>query len=59
MALIMDSFSDVWHVIERVAGVFLIVCFCLYLVRCLCGWQILTFDQFDRFFRGLVLYIFR
>lgn len=59
MALIMDGISGMWRWVERVAGVFLIVCFCLYVIRCVSSWQVVSFDQFDHFFRGLVVYIFR
>jgi CHASE2 domain-containing sensor protein len=51
--------SDVWHVIERVAGVFLVVCFCLYIIRCISCFQLLSLDQFDQYLRELLRFIFR
>lgn len=51
--------SNIWSLIQRVAGVFMVVCFCLYVIRCISGFQLLSFDQFDQYFRGLLGYIFR
>ena len=51
--------SDVWRWVERIAGVFMAVCFCLYLIRCISCGQLISFDQFDHFFRGLVAYILK
>jgi hypothetical protein len=49
---------EIWHWTQRIAGVLLVVCLCLYLVRCAVAWDFITFNKFDYFMRGLVSYIF-
>lgn len=51
--------SDIWSVFQKVAGVFMVVCFCLYVIRCISCFQLLSFDQFDQYFRELLRFIFR
>jgi len=54
----MDRFFGVWTWVQRLTGIFLVVCVCLYVLRCLMSGQFITFDQFELFFKGLVRYIF-
>jgi hypothetical protein len=54
----MGRISELWHFVERVTGIFLLVCFSLYGLRCLMAGQLVSFDQFEHFFRGLLRYIF-
>lgn len=53
----MDDLSEVWRLIQKVSGILLLVGVSLYLVRCVVGFQIVSFDQFDHFLRGLFAYI--
>jgi hypothetical protein len=54
----MGHISEIWHLVEKVLGIFLLVCLCLYGVHSVMTGRLTTFDQFERFFRGLVGYIF-
>ena len=55
----MDGIHEVWQWVQRIAGVFVVVCACLYVVHCVTAGQVISFDQFDRYMRGLVAYIVR
>jgi hypothetical protein len=48
----------VWHWVKQVSGIFLTVCFCLYVIRCASKFEIVSLDEFEHFFNGLVHYIF-
>jgi len=50
---------QIWHWTQRIAGVLVVVCLCLYLVRCAVAWDFISFDHFDRFMSGLIAYIFK
>jgi hypothetical protein len=54
----MHDISEVWHWTQRIAGVLVVVCASLYIIRCLTTGSVVTFDQFDHFMRGLVRTIF-
>jgi hypothetical protein len=54
----MERLSEFWHWVERVTGVFLLFTLSLYGLRCVMTGQFTSFDEFERFFRGLVRYIF-
>jgi hypothetical protein len=54
----MGRLSEIWQWVQRLTGIFLLVCLSLYGLRCIMTGQVISFDQFERFFRGLVGYIF-
>jgi hypothetical protein len=54
----MERLSEFWHWVQKVTGIFLLVCLSLYGLRCIMAGQFMSFDQFEHFFRGLVRYIF-
>ena len=47
----------VWRFVERVAAILLVVCLCLYVIRCLSTMEFLTLTQFGRYVQGLIAYI--
>jgi len=51
----MDIF-EVWHWVERVAGILLAACLGLYLLRCIVTWDFISVGQFGHFLRGLLAY---
>jgi len=56
--IFMDRILGLWAWVQKLTGVFLLVCLCLYGLRCLMSGQLISFDQFEHFFKGLVRYIF-
>jgi len=54
----MNRLPDVWHWVKVVSGIFVIVCLCLYVIRCGSKAEIVSLVEFERFFNGLVHYIF-
>jgi hypothetical protein len=54
----MDSIQGIWQWVQRIAGILMVVCLCLYVVRCVTTGQVVSFDRFDHYMRGLVRYIF-
>jgi len=54
----MGRISELWQWVQKLTGIFLLVCFCLYGVRSIMAGQLVSFDQFEQFFKGLVRYIF-
>jgi hypothetical protein len=54
----MGRISEFWQLVQRLTGVLLLVCLGLYGLRCLLAGQLVSFDQFEHFFRGLLRYIF-
>jgi CHASE2 domain-containing sensor protein len=54
----MPDISEVWRWTQKIAGVFMVVCLCLYVLRCVMAWRFISLDQFDHFMRGLIVYIF-
>jgi hypothetical protein len=59
MALIMDisDIPELWQWVQKIAGVLLVVCLCLYLLRCLVAGEFVGVDRFAHFLRGLVVYL--
>ena len=54
-----SDISEVWQWVQKVAGVVLVVCLCLYVLRCLVMTDLVSIDQFARFLRGLITYLVR
>jgi len=48
---------EAWHWAERVAGILLVVCLCLYLLRCVVAWDFISVERFGHFLRGLFIYL--
>jgi hypothetical protein len=59
LALNMDisDISEVWQWVQKIAGVLLVVCLCLYLLRCLVTMEFIGVDRFGHFLRGLLRYL--
>jgi hypothetical protein len=54
-----SDISELWQWVQKVAGVVLVVCLCLYVLRCLVMTDLVSIDQFARFLRGLITYLVR
>ena len=54
----MDRVSEVWHWVKIVSGIFMLVCLCLYMIRCFVKGDTVTLQEFETFFNGLEHYIF-
>ena len=54
----MERMYVVWFWLQRVSGIFAVVCLCLYVLRCLIAGDVLGLDQFGHFMRGLLRYMF-
>jgi succinate dehydrogenase/fumarate reductase cytochrome b subunit len=54
----MGRIFGLWSWVQRLTGIFLLVCICLYILRCVMTVSLLSFDNFEHFFRGLLRYIF-
>ncbi len=54
----MDRILGLWAWVQKLTGIFLLVCLSLYVLRCIMTGQLVSFDQFEHFFRGLLGYIF-
>jgi hypothetical protein len=52
----MDIFA-IWHWVERIAGILMIVCFCLYAVRCVVAGGFIGVEAFGHFLQGLIGFI--
>jgi hypothetical protein len=51
------GFPEIWHWVEKVAGVLFVVCLCLYLIRCGVAQRFIGIDQFGHFVQGLIHFI--
>ena len=47
---------ELWEWVQRIAGILLVVCVCLYAVRCVAAGDFVDADRFYHFLRGLVRY---
>ena len=54
----MHDWHESWDKAKTVSGITLIVCLCLYAIRCAMTFHVVSLNQFDRFMRGLLRYIF-
>jgi hypothetical protein len=54
----MDPY-EIWQWVQKIAGVLLVVCLCLYVLRCCVTADLVSLDQFARFLRGLITYLMR
>jgi hypothetical protein len=54
----MGRFSGVWEWLKKITGTTLIVCLCLWGIRCAVKQQVVDYAHFERFMHGLVHYIF-
>jgi hypothetical protein len=54
----MERLGEFFHLVERVAALLFKACLCLYVVRCVVSFRIVSFDQFGHFLRVLVSVIF-
>lgn len=54
-----SDISELWQWVQKIAGVLLVVCLCLYVLRCLVAAEFVSIDQFARFLRGLITYLVR
>ena len=54
----MDYIFGLWAWMQKLTSILLLVCLCLYGVRSIMAGQLISFDQFEHFFRGLLRYIF-
>jgi hypothetical protein len=52
-----SDISELWLWVQRVAGVLLVVCLCLYVLRCLVAAEFIGVDRFGHFLRGLLRYL--
>jgi hypothetical protein len=52
-----SDISEVWQWVQKIAGILLVVCLCLYLLRCLVALEFVSVDRFGHFLRGLVVYL--
>ena len=52
-----SDISEVWQWVQKIAGVLLVVCLCLYVLRCLVALEFIGVDRFGHFLRGLVVYL--
>ena len=49
--------SDIWHWFQKIAGVLLVVCLCLYAIRCLVAEEFINVERFGHFLQGLLIYL--
>ena len=54
----MNRLPEIWHWVKVVSGVFMLVCLCLYIIRCCVKVDFVTLAEFETFFNGLAHYIF-
>ena len=52
-----SDISEFWHWVEKIGGVVLVVCFCLYALRCLASGEFIGMDRFGHFIQGLLRYL--
>ena len=54
----MHRLPEIWHWVKVVSGIFVLVCLCLYVIRCFSKGEILSLAEFEAYFNGLARYIF-
>jgi len=54
----MNRLAGIWHWVKVVSGIFMVVCLCLYVIRCFVKTGIVSLAEFETFFNGLAHYIF-
>jgi len=52
-----SDISELWQWVQKIAGVLLMVCLCLYALRCLVALEFIGVDRFGHFLRGLLRYL--
>jgi hypothetical protein len=52
-----SDISEAWQWVQKIAGVLLVVCLCLYVLRCLVTAEFIGTDSYGHFLRGLVVYL--